>query len=354
MSNSLTIVYPFKDRDIRRVQISLNSLSVQSNQDFQVLFIDYGSDLQLAAQVEKLVSGYNFASYQYIAAQNTLWNKSRVLNIALKQVETDYFFVADVDGIFAPDFVQSLHDLSEADTITYFKVGYLTKEESATEKAFQDYTVKRFSTEEATGLSLFPVSILKIINGFDEYYHLWGSEDTDVHVRAFAAGCNVNFYNAKVKILHQWHEIYLNRIDTVFTSRITVRGIARHNMKYLDDLKAKPYTKANEDFNWGHLWTKEQISSLDHPEIYVELPLNKKKRLRLLEQTDYASKSIQFTAKKVNSLTALLFKITKGITAEKFISDEVLTYHINNWRDLPYSYLVNEEKGTFSYTVNYV
>ena len=61
----ITILYPYRNRDIERVKRSLDSLALQTDQRFKVLFVDYGSSSKQASQVEQLIISYSFANYIY-------------------------------------------------------------------------------------------------------------------------------------------------------------------------------------------------------------------------------------------------------------------------------------------------
>ncbi len=42
----ITILYPYRDRELSRLKRSLDSLSKQSQPDFKVLLVDYGSEFK--------------------------------------------------------------------------------------------------------------------------------------------------------------------------------------------------------------------------------------------------------------------------------------------------------------------
>mgnify|MGYP000592446892 CR=1 FL=1 len=99
----ISIVYAFRNRDSNRVKASLFSLSEQSQQNFEVLFLDYGSEESYSLSVKEVVEQFPFTSYHYIAHQGLLWNKSKALNYGIKQAKGEYVFIADVDIVFHPD-----------------------------------------------------------------------------------------------------------------------------------------------------------------------------------------------------------------------------------------------------------
>lgn len=348
------IVYPYRNRDLKRIRYSLNSLASQYNTDFQVHFIDYGSTLERAREVEELVGSYAFAKYRYVPCPNTMWNKSHALNIVLRDLDEGQFFVADVDGIFHPKLVETLHKVASDDAVTYFQVGFLTEEASKEELSFEEYPIKFLSTHEATGLSLFPVKALKEINGFNEYYHLWGAEDTDVHVRSTHQGLTVNFYDKEVLILHQWHSIYRALDDKRLTSDITIRNISRHNMFYLIALKEQGTVVANEGFLWGKDISDATQSRLQGtPDVIVELDQDKKKRQQQLESiAKHENQVVQLQWHPRKAFVSRIKSLTLRMQWEKQVSDDILRYHIEHSRDKPYRYTVHPSQRTFTYTVH--
>jgi glycosyltransferase involved in cell wall biosynthesis len=102
----ITLLYPYRNREIQRIQRSMDSLAQQKVHNFNVVFIDYGSEDGIAAEAKALVEKYDFASYVYLYAKNQPWNKCKALNYAIKKLEEGYCFVADVDMIFILNLLQ--------------------------------------------------------------------------------------------------------------------------------------------------------------------------------------------------------------------------------------------------------
>ena len=126
----ITLIYPYRNRSIDRIKRSLDSLKNQSNTEFNVKFIDYGSSQEYAPKVQTLVKSYAFTDYLYTYTEHQPWNKCRALNIVIKNLDTEYGFVADVDMFFAKEFIQKLHEVKHPERATYFQVGYLSEEET--------------------------------------------------------------------------------------------------------------------------------------------------------------------------------------------------------------------------------
>jgi cellulose synthase/poly-beta-1,6-N-acetylglucosamine synthase-like glycosyltransferase len=151
----ITILYPYRSRDLERVKRSLDSLALQTDQRFKVLFVDYGSSPKQASQVEQLIISYSFANYIYTYTTFQPWSRAKALNVGLQQVTTDFVFTADIDMIFSPHLVSTLYEIKHIQKAIYFKVGFLSREESFLEKSFHEYTLSFTSGVGAQGLSFF-------------------------------------------------------------------------------------------------------------------------------------------------------------------------------------------------------
>ncbi|SNR36556.1 galactosyltransferase-related protein [Lutibacter flavus] len=262
----ITLVFTYKNRSIQIVEKCLNSLQYQSNINFQVILVNYGSEQLITKDLEFLIKSYSFINYFSCPASKQLWNKSKAINIALKNCNTPYFFVGDIDMIFKEDFIEYLNFFKNENGAIYFQVGFLNKEESKLDKPFEKYSIKHLSNREATGMTLYPTKLLKFLNGYDEFYHGWGAEDTDVHCRLLNANFDLKFYNEKVLILHQWH----SRIYRFATSKEPFHSsLEKINNQYLKNVIQKKSIKANTNFEWGKIPKAQIFSKLNSKEVIL-------------------------------------------------------------------------------------
>lgn len=262
----ITILYPYRDRELSRVKRSLDSLSNQSRQDFKVLLVDYGSEFKMAESVERLLTAYDFANYFYSYHINRPWSRAKAVNIGLCLVTTSYVFVADVDMIFRDDFVEKLCQLKNPNQAVYFKVGFLAENESKLIKSFGNHKIAFLSGQGAQGLSLFPLDALKAINGFDEFFHFWGAEDEDVHSRLLLNGLEVLFYDSDILLLHQWHQSYRKSEENKLTKDLQLSNITRINMQHQLHNKTTKKIIVNQT-GWGQSITKEEFEQLTKEEL---------------------------------------------------------------------------------------
>lgn len=348
----ISIIYPFRNRDIKRINKSLKSLEYQTNDEFEVFFIDYGSEEKLANQVKKAVQAFSFAQYKYYPVQNQPWNKSRAINSVVKNLDDGFCFVADVDMIFHEDFINKAISLQESQTATYFKVGFLNETETKLDKPFKEYNIAFESTYEATGLTMFPVKALKEINGFDEFYHFWGAEDTDVHVRLENAGYKVNFYEQNILMLHQWHPSYRSRESKSLTNELRLTNVVRLNQEHLKFAITNKVTKVNEG-GWGNPMSDEiykglinfngavanlntQKEIIDHF-IFCELPSIDKNGKKIIIKYDTVTSTLKYRIKKI------LRKTLPSFYTLKEVNDKLLVHIISFYRNYNYILKVTEE-----------
>ncbi|MCZ2845802.1 MAG: galactosyltransferase-related protein, partial [Candidatus Bathyarchaeota archaeon] len=277
----LSILFPYRNKDLQRLKRSFDSLISQTDEQFEVYLIDYGSFPDLTKQIKKFCLNYSFVRYQFYPTQFQLWNKSRAINSVVRNLEKGYCFVADVDMIFHPGFVESLKNLAAPKKAVYFQVGFLEKKENLDQKDFKDFKNYRKSTSEVTGMTLFPVSCLKEINGFDEFYHLWGAEDTDVHVRLKNAGYELRYYDSEILLLHQWHKSYRSTEKKVLTKDLQVTGIVRLNHRRLQMAEKNKTTRVNHD-SWGQCLTEAEQQELEKAPVSLRIDNEKSKVDELL------------------------------------------------------------------------
>jgi glycosyltransferase involved in cell wall biosynthesis len=267
MSNSLTIVIPNRNRDLEIVKRSLGSIVTQLNDAIRLVVVDYGSTLSYQEELVMLMKSFDQVELILCPTQGQLWNKSRCINIVLQSCTTTHFMVSDMDMIWHPQFLSNqIESFSQKESI-YFSVGVMTQEESTLDKSFEDYAIKFQTNNEATGITVFPSAHLKFINGFDEFYHGWGSEDTDVHVRLKNAGYIVRFWESEILFKHQWHaKSYRNKESTSPFHPY----LERVNQSYLLITRELKKIKANVNDSWGKTCNNNVYDVLSEPSIQIK------------------------------------------------------------------------------------
>lgn len=355
----ITILYPYRNRDLERIKRSLDSLALQTDKRFKVLFVDYGSTPKQASLVEQLIISYSFANYAYTYTSVQPWSRAKALNVGLQQVTTDFVFTADIDMIFSPHLVSTLYEIMHTQKAIYFKVGFLSREESFSEKPFDEYTISFTSDIGAQGLSLFAVEALKAINGYDEFLHFWGAEDIDIHNRLERLGLSSFFYKEAILMVHQWHPTYRNSETKYLTTDLQLSSIVALNHKHLlhNDISKKICI---EQPNWGILVDKKSFEILEsEPETYtilnssaavthflfVELSKFKGGVLKVRFEEDPYSQTLKYFAKK------FLGKKVSQYCTLKEINDQVLLHIISFYHQYPYMYQVSPDLKSITFAI---
>lgn len=355
----ITILYPYRNRETERVKRSLDSLTEQTNLNFKVVLVDYGSNISSATSIKELVSGYSFATYVYNFSEFQPWSRAKAINIGLRNVTTDYVFTADVDMIFSPNFIEKLQELKNPLKAYYFKVGFLNEQESKTVKIFDNYSIDFGSEVGAQGLSLFFLESVKSINGYDEFLHFWGAEDIDIHNRLERTGSESIFYNNEILMLHQWHKSYRREEKKVLTQDLQLTNIVQINHQQLlqNDRSAKTQVNKTEwgngvsisDFNELKQSTDENLI-LNKVEVithflFSELPTFSNGIINVRFVKDKFQGSTKYRIKK------LLGKKVPKYYSLKEINDMLLQHIISFYHTYPYSYEISNDLKNISFKI---
>ena len=350
MSCSITIVIPNRNRDLRTVKRSLDSINQQLTDATKLVIIDYGSEVNYQSKLQKLTDSFSSVDLILCPTQGQLWNKSRCINIALKTCSTSHLMVCDMDMIWHPEFVKTQISTFSAASSVYYTVGFMTQEESAVEKVFLDYDIKFATDEEATGISIFPTDQLKSVNGFDEFYHGWGSEDTDVHMRLQNAGYKVSFYKSEIFFKHQWHaKSYRSKKSSLPFHPL----LERINHRYLLWNQNFKKIRSNHNGQWGVSCDPKEYKELESPNMRIKLYATQEDMKAFTYFTSALDRSVIIELKVCPSpdATNLKTRIKKvaGKKTAHFISMEqaneaVLESIVKSHRNCPYSYSFDQEK----------
>ena len=357
----ITIIYAYRNRDLKRIQKSLDSLSFQTNKNFNVIFVDFGSDSLIANELESLTSFYSFVQYYYLDTSHQPWNKSKALNFAIKMTDSDFCFIADIDMIFHPEFIKLLVLKSLNNTVTFFKVGFLSKYESLKILPFEDYKIKFHSNQEATGMSLLPIKNLKDIHGYDEFFHFWGAEDTDLHNRLCNSGCTINYYDEKTLMLHQWHPNYRQRETKTLNRELQIKEIVEINHRHLVNNLERNLSKVNLN-SWGEVISKNEFNNLiilPVTQIFNEVPVLDHflfvEVFRLISKEKINISVLILEHPNCNSLENRIKKrIGKKVPryySLKEINDQLLLHIISFYHHLPYFYHVSTDLKSISFAI---
>ena len=354
----ITLIYPFRNREIDRIKRSLESLVTQTNSDFNVIFIDYGSKIETSDAVQNLLKNFNFVSYEYLYTEYQPWNKSKAVNYALKKINTDYFFVSDVDMIYSQDFIEIAHKIKDLSKVTYFQVGFLSEFESNKNILFNECKINFFSDEGATGMSIFPTKVVKRVNGFDEFFHFWGSEDTDLHNRLKILGISIVFYSEKTLMLHQWHKNYRKRETKKLNLELQLSQTVEMNQLHMFYNLDNNVTKVNIA-KYGEVISQTEFEKLKNHQT-IQLSDEKSKidyfLFNQLPNSHNEIIAVRICKNKIQNnikhkLKKLLRKKVPQFYSLKEINDLFLKHIVSFYHQLPYLYYISSDLETIYFKI---
>lgn len=203
----VSFIVGFRNREPERVKAFIRSLAWQSDQDFELIFVDYGSREATSETVRELLAPYSFARYHFFNTRGQNWNRGRCLNHGVSQCAGKYIFTSDIDFIFAHDFVKTLKIHADEKNASYYKVGFLSPAQSR--EPLEDvagFRPQYYSDENAIGALLVARGMFDALKGYDEFFEIWGLEDNDLlHRIKSVKELYITFRAEEVHIWHLWH-----------------------------------------------------------------------------------------------------------------------------------------------------
>lgn len=202
----ISFIVGFRNRDVERVQIFLKSLNLQTDNDFELIFVDYGSDVELSKEIESLVGKCPFAKYYFFNSRGQNWNRSKCLNYAFSKAKGAYIFTADIDFVFINSFVSLLKKTSTPTLAKYYSFGYLSQNYSQNIDLTKiEHPAESYSNIDTIGALLLSREVFLDLNGYDEFYEIWGVEDNDILKRIQLSSYKIEFCADENLIWHIWH-----------------------------------------------------------------------------------------------------------------------------------------------------
>jgi hypothetical protein len=202
----LSFIVGFRNRDTERVRLFLESLKAINSDDYELIFVDYGSDETISKNVKNILSNYSFASYHFFNSRGQNWNRAKCLNYAYSISIGQYIFTSDIDFLYSQDFIEIVKGIVSPTKSFYFQVGFLTQKQSQViHFDSTKYEIESYSNEDAVGALLISRNMFDEVGGYDEFYEIWGIEDNDLLYRLNMTNNQISFYNSKTIIWHIWH-----------------------------------------------------------------------------------------------------------------------------------------------------
>lgn len=282
----------YRNRDTQIAKRCVLSLQHQKTDiDYEILFVDYGSDKAISDELEVFCEGLDKVKYVFNQVRGMFWSRSASINNGLYQAKGKYCIVADVDMIYANNFLEEVDKNTSQNTLLHYQCFYLN-EGFEYDKHLENHSLKidnvaqfeKSSKESAMGIVVIPTEKLKKIGGYDEYYRLWGIEDKDLNRRLLnyfkdEDKLEMKWLNAeKSPVFHQWHPAANNPLAQPKGWEKVV--IDHYHNKY-DKPKLLVHKKTN-GIEIGKIYNKEERPALQifeegklKPNVSFEFPIEK-------------------------------------------------------------------------------
>ncbi len=205
----ISVLIPYREREIATVRRCLDALEQQSYQDFEIIFLDYGSNDAVQSQVEAICKEYKKVKYFYSETQGHFWSCSQAFNQAFYYASGEWFVMLDVDLIVPQDFLQKALSKITPDSFLVFGFLHLPRrfeDWQSLKNNTHNYLDLTISGNEAVGNIFVAKKYLSLVQGYDTFYRIWGEEDLDVMRKLQFIGLKAKTTQPKdLPIFHQWH-----------------------------------------------------------------------------------------------------------------------------------------------------
>ena len=209
----LSIIIALRDRSGLRLENCLRSLAWQDlpRERFEILLSDFGSSPDHQRATLKTARQHDACVIR--TDTRTLWNKSKALNIAIREAQGRYVLCTDADMIFAPNFLNTLlRTQREADDGAFVLCQSRDLPESLSERHYSEDDLpelvahSQLRARQGTGACQMATrAFFERVRGYDEGYKGWGQEDTDMTYRAGRSGLRHRWVDGETHMFHQWH-----------------------------------------------------------------------------------------------------------------------------------------------------
>lgn len=361
MSNFLSILFAYRNRDLQRVKFGMESLASQENKRFEVIFVDYGSEEKYSLALQELLKEYSFVRYYYVAHPGLLWNKSKALNFAIRKSSTPFIFIADVDLVFPNGTIESLAGLANEENFHLFKLGYLNKTESENvlnqNRQLSPSIVERFGS--VNGTVLVSTNAIEKIHGLDEFFHFYGAEDVDLFSRLEKSG-RKRVFSEDVYFYHLWHRSFISSESNQLGLQPRLGNIMRLNEYHYFRNREKKLTIPVNQERWGGIKDGTDAEVLIEPDYTYSI------KSILAEVEHFLNEELRTARKGVHRVEftqheyfgTLKYKLKKILKMDtqvycslKEVNDMILKKVVFDYRNYNYSYLISKDLKRLTFTI---
>ena len=243
MSMELSIIVSTYNRP-KALEIVLRSLCIQIDQACEIIVADDGSTKETFETVNRIRSEYPSLYIRHVWQPDEGFRLARIRNLAVQEARSEYLIFLDGDCVASPNFIKYHKTLREVGWIVYGQ-RILTSKKFCERIENFEYSVesprfwskcnflknrilnninrilpalyiplnslrkinpKKWQKIRGCNWAIWKKDYLRV-NGSDETFYGWGSEDKDLAVRLLNAGVQIKSGIFGPYVLHLWHPI---------------------------------------------------------------------------------------------------------------------------------------------------
>lgn len=222
VSKTLSVVVAVRNRRGRGIRAKnfFESLANQTDKDFELIIIDYGSKPKYRKEIFELCKNYGHI-YYYVDAKE--WYSPRALNIGINKARGNYIMQTNLDMIFRRDFIERIKERLNPNSFVWSVPTFLNKDAYkvlATMNFTSDWSKLNnkdcwWTTWHGHGYGAIQCMLkgwFVEVGGYDERFHPYGPCDLDLWERAkkdgFEMVCLEERDESKLAMYaHQWHPL---------------------------------------------------------------------------------------------------------------------------------------------------
>lgn len=361
----LSLIVVYRDRDLARVTRFLEALANQTNPNFELIFVDYGSSEKYRVQVQPLAESFPFVRYFYTDTRGMFWNRSHALNTGVSHTKADYIVTIDIDLIFPANFIEITHAAISDTHYLRYSYYYLPKGfksfdllDNTSNNLWQK--LEKTSNETNYGVLGFHKSVFQKVGGYDEFYRMWGLEDVDFARRIEKEGILNKGFVQGVYIYHQWHKKSQPALPVGWYEQMKKYYVAKHNPAsntpvhhYISLVSERPALQIvrNDALSNHHTFRFESPKVQAFSRFHYEFHLLKPKECLVIKQTFDLIKNnqVSWLSRSLNYFNQILAKIGvsyRWVDIETYTSEAITKQEI---KDFLFYFLVNYQAEILDY-----
>lgn len=219
---TLSIIVAARNRSGKGIRAKnfFKSLANQTDKDFELIVIDYGSKPKHRKEIFELCKNYGYV-YYYVDANE--WYSPRALNIGINKARNNYIMQTNLDMIFRRDFIERIKERLNPNSFIWSVPTFLNKD------AYKVLVTMRFTSDWSRlddkdywwttwrghgygAIQCMLKSWFVEVGGYDERFHPYGPCDLDLWERAKKDGFEMVGLEERdetklAMYAHQWHPL---------------------------------------------------------------------------------------------------------------------------------------------------